>query len=75
MLENLKPPTRIISCKVRTLMNELDPADAAILEAAVMDSGKWKIKTLCDELRKTGLVISERPITTHRARACSCWKI
>lgn len=75
MLENLKPPTRMTTCKVRTLMNELDPADAAILEAAVLDSAKWKIKTLVDELRKTGLQISERPISTHRARACSCWKI
>lgn len=75
MLENLKPPTRTTPCKVRTIMNDLEPADAEILEAAVMDSARWKIKTLVDELRKSGVDISERPITSHRTKACSCWKI
>jgi hypothetical protein len=75
MLENLKPPSKKAPCKVRSLLETLEPADAEILEAAVMDSAKWKISTLANELRKTGLVISEKPITTHRARQCSCWKI
>lgn len=75
MLENLKPPTKLTPCKVRAVLETLSEADAAILEAAVMDSAKWKIATLATELRKAGLVISDKPITTHRARACSCWKI
>jgi hypothetical protein len=56
-------------------MDSMNELDAQILEAAVMDSAKWKIKTLADELRGFGLVISEKPIATHRARLCSCWKI
>lgn len=75
MLENLKPPAKKSPCKVRTLMDSLNELDAEILEAAVLDSAKWKIKTLADELRSLGLVISEKPLTTHRARLCSCWKI
>lgn len=75
MLENLEPPVRKAPCKVRDLLESLEPGDAEILEAAVLDSGKWKIKTLADELRNRGLDISETPLTKHRARACSCWKI
>jgi hypothetical protein len=75
MLENLKPPTKTHPCKVRTVMDGLNELDAQILEAAVLDSAKWKIKTLSDELRNVGIVISEKPLTTHRARLCSCWKI
>jgi hypothetical protein len=75
MLENLQPPNKKTPCKVRTLMDSLNELDAQILEAAVLDSAKWKIKTLADELKSLGLVISEKPLTTHRARLCSCWKI
>lgn len=75
MLENLQPPNKKTPCKVRTLMDSLNELDAQILEAAVLDSAKWKIKTLADELKGLGLVISEKPLTTHRARLCSCWKI
>jgi len=75
MLENLKPPSKKSPCKVRALMDSMNELDAQILEAAVLDSAKWKIKTLADELRSFGLVISEKPIATHRARLCSCWKI
>jgi hypothetical protein len=73
MLENLKPPRKVTACKVRTVMDSLEPMDAEILEAAVLDSAKWKIKTLADELNKLGIQISEKPIATHRARTCSCW--
>ena len=74
MLENLRPSERHRSCKVRTVMNELEPMDAEILEAAVMDSAKWKIRTLSIELQKLGIVLSDNPIAKHRAKGCSCWK-
>lgn len=74
MLENLKPTQRTRPCKVRTVMEELEPMDAEILEAAVMDSAKWPIKTLSVELQKHGIVLSENPISKHRAKGCSCWK-
>ena len=75
MLENLEPPVKRLPCKVRELLETLEPGDAEILEAAVMDSAKWKIKTLADELNNRGVEISENPLSKHRARKCSCWKI
>ena len=75
MLENLQPPVKKLPCKVRELLESLEPGDAEILEAAVMDSAKWKIKTLADELNNRGVEISETPLSKHRARLCSCWKI
>lgn len=75
MLENMKPTPRNRPCKVRTVMQELEKMDAEILEAAVMDSAKWPIKTLSVELQKHNIVLSENPISKHRARVCSCWKI
>jgi hypothetical protein len=75
MLENLRPPVKVVPCKVRALLESLSEPDAEILEAAVMDSAKWKVSVLTNELRKAGLVISEKPITNHRAKGCSCWKI
>lgn len=74
MLENLIPPSRIKPCKVRTILESLEPGDREILEAAVMDYKKWQVRTLTDELRKLGLNISDRPIANHRAKECSCWK-
>jgi hypothetical protein len=75
MLENLQPPAKLTPCKVRAILETLSEPDAEILQAAVMDSAKWKIATLSSELKKSGLVISDKPLTTHRARLCSCWKI
>jgi hypothetical protein len=75
MLENLQPPVKKTPCKVRDLLETLEPADAEILEAAVLDSARWKIKTLADELNNRGVEISETPLAKHRARNCSCWKI
>lgn len=75
MLENLEPPVKKLPCKVREILETLSEPDAEILDAAVMDSAKWKIKTLSDELRSRGIIISENPLSKHRARKCSCWKI
>ena len=75
MLENLKPRDQRRPCKVRTIADELSEADAEILLAAVMDNKNWKIKTLAVELSKIGIDISEKPITSHRTKVCSCWKI
>lgn len=74
MLENMKPTQRIRPCRVRTVMAELEKMDAEILEAAVMNSKDWSIKTLSIELSKHNIHLSETPLTKHRAKACSCWK-
>jgi len=71
MLEGLEPPTRIGACKVRTLMQSLEPKDQVILKEAI-DNPDWPTLTLAEALTKRGLLISESPLRKHRARRCTC---
>jgi hypothetical protein len=71
MLEGLTPPKKELACKVRTLLQGLEPKDRQILEAALSDES-WPTFTLATELRKRGMTISEHPIRKHRAGGCSC---
>ena len=74
MLENLKKPETIYSCKVRTLSGTLAEKDAKILVDAVNDP-EWKPFQLANELKKFGVNISDRTIRHHRSGNCSCSKI
>lgn len=71
MLENLQPPVRLHTCKVRTLLEELSDKDGAILLEAV-NNPLWGFKTLSNELAKRGLVITDFTIARHRRQQCSC---
>jgi hypothetical protein len=71
MLEGLQPPVKIGACKVRTLMNALEPKDQEILKQAIANAD-WPSLTLAEELTKRGLLISESPLRKHRAKRCSC---
>jgi hypothetical protein len=71
MLEGLEPPTKIGACKVRTLMQSLEPKDQVILKEAI-DNPDWPTLTLAEALTKRGLLISESPLRKHRARRCTC---
>jgi hypothetical protein len=73
MLEDLIPPGRHFTCKVRTVANALDPKDKEILLGAV-NSEEWKLKTLSNELAKRGLVIVDTAIAKHRRKQCSCFR-
>ena len=74
LLGDLTPPKRRWPCAVRTLLETLEPADAAILEKAVMNP-EWKFLTLETELALKGVVLSQGSIKRHRLKGCSCWKI
>jgi len=67
----LKPPTRQMPCKVRELIDTLEPKDQEILKAALLDSA-WGNITLANSLSQRGLSISETPIRKHRLGRCSC---
>jgi len=71
MLEGLTPPVKIGACKVRTLMESLEPKDQEILKKAIANAD-WPSLTLAEELTKRGLLISESPLRKHRAKRCSC---
>lgn len=73
MLENLQRPTKQYSCRVKTVLSELDSADQKILTDAVMNP-EWPIGTLENSLRKLDIVLSGTSIKRHRTKGCSCWK-
>ena len=60
-------------CRVAIIREKLTPDEAAELDTVVMDKTRaytWIIKAL----NARGLVISEKPIGRHRAKACSCFR-
>lgn len=74
MLENLKPPQRIRTCAVRTIVSQLEKKDQEIFQGAV-SSQDWPALTLSKELTSRGLLISDGAIAKHRKGICSCSKI
>ena len=72
MLENLEPPKKNFTCRIKTVMSGLEPKDAKILEAAVADSISWPANTLSRALKERGLQIGQESIRRHRDKTCSC---
>jgi hypothetical protein len=72
MLENLKPPARILPCKVRAILQGLETSDRDILIGALADTEAWKDHVLSEELGKRGLAVSPGSIRKHRHTQCSC---
>lgn len=75
LLDGLEPHKKARSCRVRTLLAELDAKDGAILESAMKSVDLWPAKTLSVALRQRGVLLSDNAITHHRSGACSCGKI
>lgn len=72
MLEDLQPPTKGYTCKVRTIRNGLDKKDQEILDAALADLNNWPSKTLSNALSARGLTVTDNSIARHRKGLCSC---
>jgi len=76
MLEDLTPPTKAgSSCKVATVLETLSQSDGAILLEAIANKDAWPIKTLSKALQAKGLMISDTPLTSHRAQTCVCYRV
>jgi hypothetical protein len=75
MLQDLTPPVRHFNCKVRTVILALDDKDSKILEQAIISPDVWPSKTLSNELKKRGLLVSDSAISNHRKKACACFRI
>lgn len=73
MLENLTPPVRLRTCKVAEISATLSDSDKQILEDAI-SSPEWPIKALSRALGERGIQVSDTPLSSHRARACVCFK-
>jgi transposase len=71
MLEGLEPPKKLAPCKVRELLETLEPKDQEILKTALIDPA-WGHLTLANSLKERGVDISESPVRKHRLGRCSC---
>lgn len=74
MLENLEPVVNVLPCKVRTILKQLDTKDAEILTKALTDD-RWTPYALSKALAERGLALSDKVISKHQLKACSCSKI
>jgi hypothetical protein len=71
MLENLEPPVKVLPCKVRRLLSQLDNKDKQILESAMADS-KWSPYLLAQALEARDVKISDKSLKKHMTNSCSC---
>ena len=74
LLSDLAPPAKVWPCKVRTILETLEKADAEILSAAVMNP-EWNYQALETALAVRGIKLGGAIIKRHRLKGCSCWKI
>lgn len=72
LLAGLTPTIKRASCKVRTLLDTLEPKDAEILEQALTNVHIWPARTLQNALAERKLIISDVSIGRHRKGQCSC---
>lgn len=75
LLDGLTPPIKVVSCKVRTLFETLDPSDVEILRQALDDEVTWPARSLQRALAEKGIALSDASINRHRTKVCSCSKI
>lgn len=74
MLEGLTPETSKGSCKVAAITQTLSDSDKTILLQAIEDRTTWSIRALTRALAERGIVISDTPLTSHRAQSCVCYR-
>lgn len=71
MLEGLTPEIKIPSCRVRTILETLEPKDQKILREALTD-GRWTGNSLSKALNSRGIKVGDKVITKHMIGGCSC---
>jgi len=72
MLEGLKPTHKELSCKVRTILGQLDQADADLLEQYLADVDTWPSNSLSKALKTRDVHVSPNTLQKHRIGGCSC---
>jgi hypothetical protein len=71
VLEDLKPKTRLRTCRMRELLHSLSDTDRQILKDAIQ-SPDWTSNALLRALRDKGIEISYTSVRRHEVRHCSC---
>lgn len=74
MLENLDRfrTTSANVCKVATIIQELEPNDRQILEAALADRERWTTNALYKGLKELGVHVGQTQLYRHRDNICKC---
>jgi hypothetical protein len=72
MLEGLRPIRKELSCKVRTILAQLEESDAKLLEQYLADLDTWPSNSLSKALKTRDLLISSNTLQKHRVGDCSC---
>jgi len=72
LLDDLEPVVRITTCRVRTVMEELEKTDVQILQEALANEVKFSNYRLSVALNSRGVKLSEDAIRRHRLKRCSC---
>jgi hypothetical protein len=75
MLENLQPPEASRSCRIGSILADLDEPDQVILNDALADQVRWSSHALMIALKERGVQVSIHPIINHRRGICKCSKI
>ena len=75
MLEDLTPALKVWPCLVRTVMQSLDAADQKRLQEFLDNAEAWPANPLSRALATKGISLSDKVISRHRLRGCSCSKI
>jgi len=71
MLEDLKPKSRLRTCRMRQVIESLSESDQRILKDAVA-SPDFTSNGLMIALRQRGIEISYTSVRRHELRHCSC---
>lgn len=75
MLENLKPERVQSKCKIGRFIDSLEPADAELMIAYLLDSD-FSTESLVRALRERNiLVVSPNVTALHRKKLCACTKL
>ena len=72
MLEGLKPGPDSKSCRIGTILSDLEETDRNILKDALADTGRWTSHGLMVALKQRGIHVSIHPIINHRRGICKC---
>ena len=72
MLEGLQPTNKELSCKVRTILSQLETADADLLEQYLFDVDRWPSNALAKALKTRDVHVSANTLQKHRLGGCSC---
>lgn len=72
MLENLKPPERLVLSKIEQTREGLEPDDRKLFDNYLADCETWSPNALSVALRRQGIFVAGDTIRRYRVRNNLC---